>query len=1077
MASILTAWLFVTLLGWELVLGAPQPPRRVGMQAFRLMDTLWINGGRFLHENGSVALDIESKLESYNLTLDFDIPNGPVPMDPPPIEKTTAPAVYHGFAFSNLVDRAWLFGGAPVDPNARPLANHVWRFEPGAAVPWLQLPLVSRDNNLNLGRPYRGAGCNVPDLQRGFYLGGMVDNEQPGFPPRYSHWLYEFSMDDETLNVLPVPSFVPVVNQSMVFVNTGTRQGALVVLGGSVESNGSLSPSPLTSVFIFDIESRIWIQQPVTGLEGNLKQDGTVDVEAPDGGIPRTRVSGCAAVGSAQDKTSHSIFYLGGVNETISLADIWVLILPSAVWIKALPVESASNPKYENSCFLANDRFIWMFGGCFRDPKGPTPCVGYSYNPLVYDIAELRIQHYMYSRNGFLVHENITDVIGGRPDGTGGASIRSPIHTNFSDPILNALFDPPHSDRPSGDVPFFSDKRLLVYVPAFLSPLLGLAIITSLVTIVTTLSRKYPLLRNCRGLRVPSHKCWRPAVFSISFLALLNIVPIFLIALLFKLKCISGLSDTNAEHWSGGLDSDGVWTGNRQGTDGNLDQKNSTQRIGDGNYWAFSYLPTLVIILYGRLWKVLDDEVKRIDKYIQLRRPEGERLRDSLFLEYHSFWVPLSILQAFRRKRWYVVISSLGLTLGSIVAPIVQNYTLSWTLYSGAHLSWPDTYSWLVAIVDPEWALVLVVILVSSLTCSFALLVRLPFVETGLQEDPRGLESILYLVPENFPELERSSNKKKLSELEEEIGDLHVRLVTAPGNPTPDLEITAAPAPQTTLAGYLTDYPLSFPFRRWNLALWTAFLLVILILSGIVATGLNQNARDRLWNYTITVPPDLYLILAIFAQSIADVFDFSIRALYPYYELRRGGRSPDVLFVDYVASLSTWGALSTVPVIDIIAAWWRGHSLIYASALASMAITTVTVFLGSLQLSSSYYGATSFVSDQTAATGAACLTGFTLIVYASVGFRIHRVLGKSLKRPVETFMGAAPYLVFSEKLRADLQLVAGLPGGRPARLKELNGLGRKYALGTWNKGPANEVMLGVERQYDDNGEVDTTGTV
>lgn len=168
----------------------------------------------------------------------------------------------------------------------------------------------------------------MPDLQKGFYLGGMVDDDQVGLAPRYSHWLYEFSMDDETLNVSPVPSFVPVINQSMVFIDTGTRLGALAVLGGWVEIKGSLSPAPLTFISIFDIESRIWIKQPVTGLDGNLNQDGTIDREAPDGGIPRTRWSGCATVGSAQDKTSHNIFYLGGVNETTSLADIWVLSLP-----------------------------------------------------------------------------------------------------------------------------------------------------------------------------------------------------------------------------------------------------------------------------------------------------------------------------------------------------------------------------------------------------------------------------------------------------------------------------------------------------------------------------------------------------------------------------------------------------------------------------------------------------------------------------------------------------------------------------------------------------------------------------
>ena len=180
-------------------------------------------------------------------------------------------------------------------------------------------------------RPYRGAGCNVPDLRRGYYLGGMVGDEGGGFPRLVSHLLYEFDMESEVVSVLEVPVFVPVVNQSLVFLDTGSRQGALVALGGSVETNGLLTPAQLDSVFIFDIESRTWMKQAVSGLGGNMDQDDTLPAETPSGGIPRTRVSCCAVVGSAQDKTSHNIVYMGGTNETTSLPDIWVLSLPA--WV------------------------------------------------------------------------------------------------------------------------------------------------------------------------------------------------------------------------------------------------------------------------------------------------------------------------------------------------------------------------------------------------------------------------------------------------------------------------------------------------------------------------------------------------------------------------------------------------------------------------------------------------------------------------------------------------------------------------------------------------------------------------
>lgn len=55
-----------------------------------------------------------------------------------------------------------------------------------------------------------------------------------------------------------------------------------------------------------------------------------------------------------------------------------------------------------------------MFGGCLFDPYRGVPCARYSYNPLVYELELMLIDHYTYGENGYLVGKNISDVIGGR---------------------------------------------------------------------------------------------------------------------------------------------------------------------------------------------------------------------------------------------------------------------------------------------------------------------------------------------------------------------------------------------------------------------------------------------------------------------------------------------------------------------------------------------------------------------------------------------------------------------------------------------------------------------------------------
>lgn len=72
----------------------------------------------------------------------------------------------------------------------------------------------------------------------------------------------------------------------------------------------------------------MWTEQEVTDQKRHSIEDEKLGFE-PSIAIPSKRFNLCATAGSAQDKTSHNIFVLGGQNETHSLQDAWVLSLPS----------------------------------------------------------------------------------------------------------------------------------------------------------------------------------------------------------------------------------------------------------------------------------------------------------------------------------------------------------------------------------------------------------------------------------------------------------------------------------------------------------------------------------------------------------------------------------------------------------------------------------------------------------------------------------------------------------------------------------------------------------------------------
>jgi hypothetical protein len=55
-----------------------------------------------------------------------------------------------------------------------------------------------------------------------------------------------------------------------------------------------------------------------------------------------------------------------------------------------------------------------MLGGCLLDVNTHKPCMNYSAGPLNYDISLLQPIDYTYLTVGFLVPENVSDVIGGK---------------------------------------------------------------------------------------------------------------------------------------------------------------------------------------------------------------------------------------------------------------------------------------------------------------------------------------------------------------------------------------------------------------------------------------------------------------------------------------------------------------------------------------------------------------------------------------------------------------------------------------------------------------------------------------
>jgi hypothetical protein len=127
--------------------------------------------------------------------------------------------------------------------------------------------------------------------------------------------------------------------------------------------------------------------------------------------------------------------------------------------------------------------------------------------------------------------------------------------------------------------------------------------------------------------------------------------------------------------------------------------------------------------------------------------------------------------------------------------------------------------------------------------------------------------------------------------------------------------------------------------------------------------------------------------------------------------------------------------------------------------LSSLATTIFTIFLGTLQLSASAYGSTDFESDLSAATASTLLIAFVLGVHLILGYKLswpkYKFRGL-LSRPPASMAAVIPYVVFSPKLRKDLEDAA-----MPAAASTTDRIDKRYGFGEFKKG--DKTYLGVER--------------
>jgi hypothetical protein len=236
----------------------------------------------------------------------------------------------------------------------------------------------------------------------------------------------------------------------------------------------------MSTVSVYDIANKVWYEQPTSGQ------------------LPGQLAEGCTVVASAQDGSSHNIYWYGGFDGLHQAGDysdaVWILSVPSFMWMRFKTGDTA-HARAGHRCVKPYPDQMFVIGGQ-ASLSGPEPvCV----NGSIIQIFNLTSGDWLDSYDpkvwsNYTVPDMIVQMIGG--SGTGGATQAAPSPTGFADPGLNSLFKqtyntskittwyPYQASATNTTRPVLPPPVSKSSTPSYLAPVLGVVLGLFFITLV-----------------------------------------------------------------------------------------------------------------------------------------------------------------------------------------------------------------------------------------------------------------------------------------------------------------------------------------------------------------------------------------------------------------------------------------------------------------------------------------------------------------------------------------------------------------------------------------------------------------
>lgn len=463
----------------------PNVCSRWSQQSALVNGTIYVYGGHATTTQGQKSNTWTNDFFTIDVTKSWDIS---APVVSGLAQPSGPPNVSNGYLWNSYTS-LFLYGGEFSDnPFVTPSPFSLWEYDI-ASSSWTEHknPQTSAGNNSDpanqpVQRSAEGAGISVPELGRGYYFAGHLDQSTtPGWSNQifrtFLKSLLEYTFpgysntgvqslsggktagDDGTWRnitqggIQDTATFPNRADSALVYVPGYGASGILVSIGGGtnvsfvsrirvhVATQWSLTDIPLQTqmnvIDVFDIATSTWYKQSTAGS------------------YPTLRVNPCAVAASAPDGSSTNIYMYGGQNlipymNQTQFGDTWVLTIPSFTWIQVDTTGQSVPPaRVGHTCNIWDGQIV-VVGGYNTDLAGGCDNGFYVFdatamtwrnrfnaitggNPQNQQLVQSNDSAALSGSYGYQVPVAVQSVIGGK--GTGGATITAPAQSATAGPL------------------------------------------------------------------------------------------------------------------------------------------------------------------------------------------------------------------------------------------------------------------------------------------------------------------------------------------------------------------------------------------------------------------------------------------------------------------------------------------------------------------------------------------------------------------------------------------------------------------------------------------------------------------